>query len=294
MSGQGLRAPRPPRAFLLATGEEIPAGHSLRARLLVLELRLGEVNRPALTRCQEDAEQGQFALAMGGYLEWIAARYEEIQNNLKTRVRELRDQNHMISSHARLPGMLAELMGGWQVFLQFALEAGAIDGAARANLEERGQRAFVEVAAMQARYHQASDPALRFMGLLQAALVAGAVHVAGRNGGAPENPERWGWQSRPDGFLPKGERIGWIVGSDLFLEPTASYHAAQRMAGSERLPIGARTLRHRLHEQNLLLSVDAGREMLLVRRVFDGCSRQVLHLNAADVVGLANREDGPL
>jgi hypothetical protein len=37
----------------------------------------------------------------------------------------------------------------------------------------------------------------------------------------------------------------------------------------ERLPVSALTLRHRLREHGLLASIDAGRQMLLVRRTLD-------------------------
>jgi hypothetical protein len=70
----------------------------------------------------------------------------------------------------------------------------------------------------------------------------------------------------------------------VFLEPTASYEVAQIVAGAERLPIGAQTLRHRLREQGLLASVDVGRQMLLVRRILEGVSKQVLHLEASDLM----------
>jgi len=55
MGGRGqLRSPRPPRALLLATGEEVPRGHSLRARLLIVELRPGDVDQAMLKRCQRN------------------------------------------------------------------------------------------------------------------------------------------------------------------------------------------------------------------------------------------------
>jgi hypothetical protein len=58
MGGQTrLRAPRPPRALVLATGEDVPRGHGLRARLLILELRPGEVDRVALTSWKSYALQ---------------------------------------------------------------------------------------------------------------------------------------------------------------------------------------------------------------------------------------------
>jgi hypothetical protein len=123
MGGQGqLRSPRPPRALMLATGEEVPPGHSLRARLLIVELRPGEVDRAALCRCQVAGQQGKLAAAMGGYVAWIAGRYEELQERLHSRVNELRSLAHASSLpvHARLPTTLAELQGGWEIWLQFA------------------------------------------------------------------------------------------------------------------------------------------------------------------------------
>jgi hypothetical protein len=55
--------PRPPRALLLATGEEVPKGRSLRARLLIIPVRAGEVDPILLSKCQDDAQQGGFAAA---------------------------------------------------------------------------------------------------------------------------------------------------------------------------------------------------------------------------------------
>ena len=55
--------------------------------------------------------------------------------------------------------------------------------------------------------------------------------------------------------------------------------------GSERFPLSEQTLRHRLREHGLLASIDAGRQMLQVRRILEGSPRQVLHLNADDLMG---------
>jgi hypothetical protein len=35
-----------------------------------------------------------------------------------------------------------------------------------------------------------------------------------------------------------------------------------------------------------LVSIDVGRQMLLVRRTLEGCPRQVLHLKASDLASL--------
>jgi hypothetical protein len=74
------------------------------------------------------------------------------------------------------------------------------------------------------------------------------------------------------------------VGHELFLDPAARYHIAQQVAGGHPLLISDQTLRHRLHQRRLLATVDAGRQMLLVRRTLEGRPRQVLHLKASDLI----------
>jgi hypothetical protein len=91
MSGDGrLHTPQPPRALVLATGEEAPKGRSLRARLLMVELGLGDVDSGRLNECQQAARQGRFAGAMAGFLSWIAGQYEQVQQRLCGRVEEIR------------------------------------------------------------------------------------------------------------------------------------------------------------------------------------------------------------
>src|SRR5262249_31342365 len=106
---------------------------------------------------------------MGAYLAWLARDYEQRQAHLRHRVGELRNCVQEDSSlvHARLPGIIAELHGSWELWLQFAGEVGAIQAAERIELEQRGKRALREVAALQSCYHQPSDPALRFLSLVR-------------------------------------------------------------------------------------------------------------------------------
>jgi len=129
------------------------------------------------------------------------------------------------------------------MFLQFAFEVGAIDGAEQKKLEQRSSRALEELEVLQAKYHPASDPALRFVALLQAALKCGRAHVADRQGRAPDQAERLGWQRTPTGraWVGLGTRIGWVTRNEVFLEPEASYQVAQSLAGTERLPVSEQT-----------------------------------------------------
>ena len=291
MNGHGrLQAAEPPRGLILATGEEVPRGQSLRARLLIVEVGPGEVNKAHLRECQISAQEGHLATAMGAFLAWIASRHEELQRRLRSRAIELRSQYHCGGTHARLPAALAELRGGWEIYLEFARDCGAIAKAEATELERRGMSAFEELSRRQAQYQQDRDPAWRFLALLRAALVSGHAHVANRHGRIPVTPSLWGWRSASSGaWKPQGRRVGWIAEDDLFLDSSASYTVAQQIAGSERLPIGEQTLRHRLQVNGILASVDAGRQMLLVRRTLEGSPRQVLHLKAGDLLTLEQR-----
>ena len=250
MSGNGhLRSSHPPRALLLATGEEVPRGQSLRARLLIVEVAPGDVDRATLNECQQAGQQGILSSAMGAYLNWIAGRYEEIQRRLKARAQELQNL-YSDAVHARLPGTLAELHSGFEIWLQFALEVGSITTTEHSQLAQRNGAALHELATLQTKFHLASDPAVRFLSLLRAALSSGHAHVADRTGKTPESPECWGWRRKLSNrtWIPQGVRVGWLTGSDLFLDPILSYQIVQQIAGAERLPISEQTLRHRLNE----------------------------------------------
>src|SRR5262249_23157262 len=79
-----LRPERRPRGLVLSTGEEIPNGKSLRARVLLQEVVEGDIQVASLTKCQRDAAEGLYAAAMAGYLRWLAGRYGEVRASLKS------------------------------------------------------------------------------------------------------------------------------------------------------------------------------------------------------------------
>lgn len=72
-----LRPAKPPRGLVLSTGEDVPRGQSLRARLLVLDVAPGDFGpqppdpNPALSECQQDAITGktppQWPASSGGW-----------------------------------------------------------------------------------------------------------------------------------------------------------------------------------------------------------------------------------
>src|ERR1017187_4733111 len=160
-----LRAAQAPRGLVLGTGEEVPQGQSIRARLVILELGAGEVDRGWLSRCQQAGRDGRLAASMGGFVRWVAGQYEGLQRRLDQRVVQIRSQSCGDWGHARTPAAMAELQGGWEIFLQFAMEVGALSRAEKEQLQRRGEGALGDLAQRQAQYQAGSDPAWRFVAL---------------------------------------------------------------------------------------------------------------------------------
>ncbi len=294
-SDTSLKLPKPPRGMVLSTGEEIPAGHSLRARVVVLELFKGQISVSDLSRCQADARDGAYSATMAGFVRWIAARYESTTSRLLTRATELRDQASNEWGHRRTASNLAQLMAGMEVFLAFAEDVGIVGEKEAAALGDRCWNGLREAAGKQERHVRAADPVTLFLDLVRAALASGSAHLAAADGGPPDDAIAAGWRDRSGGagepdYREQGARIGWIKGSDVFLEPRAAHQAAQRMAADgERLGISPDTLGARLSQAGVLKSEDEKRGKHVIRRTLQGTRQNVLHLDYPLLLNGAHR-----
>ena len=86
-----MRAAKSPRGLVLSTGEEIPRGQSLRARMHIGEISPGDIDPIELTRCQQDARDGKYAAAMAGFIAWLAPHYGRMKERLRSEADELRN-----------------------------------------------------------------------------------------------------------------------------------------------------------------------------------------------------------
>jgi len=294
-SDSSPRPLKPPRGLIVATGEDLPRGESLGARLFVVEFRKGDVDVIALTACQADAASGLYASAMAGYVRWLASRYEEVSAHLSDEVRELRAAATRPGVHPRTPDITANVALGLRHFIAFAQDAGALTEKEAEALWERGWAALTEVAAQQATHIGAAEPAGLFVRLLSAAITSGRAYVEAPDGGGPANPQAWGWREDRGEWRPQGNLVGWLDGEDLYLQPDASFAAAQAMGIGTRdeIAVSSYTLRKRLHERGLLASVDATRDRLTVRHILGGTRRAVLHLRAESLTGDDGADDDP-
>jgi hypothetical protein len=285
-----LREPKPPRGLILSTGEDVPRGQSIRARLLVVEMAGDDLDWSGLAVHQQNAASGRFAEALAGFVQYLAGEGAAFRAEHRTRVRRLRDEATRSDQHRRTPVIIAELAAGWDAFLTFANACGAITAEESGALHRRTWQALGAAAAAQAAHQRAAEPAGRFIELLRAAFVSGRAHVASAYGTGPADHSLWGWREvdTRDGteLRPLGNQIGWVSGEDLYLEPAAAFAIAQRLAQEtgEGFAITMRTLHKRLSERGFLKSVPETRESLAIRKVLAGQRRNVLHLDTAPFV----------
>ncbi len=284
-----LRPARPPRGLMLSTGEEVPRGQSLRARMLVLELGPSDLNWKLLTSCQQDAARGVYAKALAGFVRWMAPRHNAIHYQLPTRMRELRRQALQSGTHKRTPEIVANLALGLRHWLEYARQANAIGEAEAKAIWRRCWSGLGQAAAVQRNHQKTSEPTRRYLELLNAAIACGRAHVADPTGTCPKHPEAWGWREVIVGnegitdWRPSGEKVGWLDANHLFLEPAAAYATAQKLARDQgdTLTVDEHTLRRRLAEKGLLVttSTSTSRETITVRRKLERRRREVLHLS---------------
>src|SRR5439155_983782 len=85
------------------------------------------------------------------------------------------------------------------------------------------------------------------------AMSSGRAHVAAPDGNRPNaGGGAWGWRLNAYGtHEPMGDRVGWLDGEDLYLDPDAAYAAVQRLGQEigDRIALTPQTLRKRLKER---------------------------------------------
>jgi hypothetical protein len=252
----------------------------------------GDLDWRRLTAAQADAAAGLYAQALAAFLQWLAPRYGAVADHLRRAGAKARaEAMQSAMGHRRTPDIVAHLWAALDLWLTFAVEMDAVTEDQGHGLRDRAWRALGEAARRQRAEQEAAEPTRRFVELLRASLVAGKGHLANPKGedpglGNPDRAKGFGWTVRAtdNTHLPQGERIGWVDGPDLYLEPEVSFKVVQQFgqAGGEGLSIGSKTLAKRLADQKLLVSSDRA-DRHTVRKTLEGQRQEVLHLRVTAV-----------
>lgn len=308
-----LRGARHPRGSLLITAEDTPPGESILPRAVLMEVPArgtpGGVDLARLTRAQAAGRAGLHAQTMAAFVQHLAQDPAGAAARADATFQSWRTRLSVGATHLRTPSNLAQVAVGWEEFLHFAVLAGALSQPEAAALRARVGLALERAVGSQNEQQAATDQIERFRRLTLSALGAGQAHVANMSGDDPTGGEGglgWRKEERPSGsdtatvLKAHGQRIGWIEGGNLYLEPETAVRVANAAAGmfGEGVAVKPKTLGRRLAEAGLLASKDAdGRNT--VRRTIEGAEQRVLHLRAdflrgASDAGAAGQSELPL
>lgn len=294
----GTRRPeRPPKAQIAATGEDVPPGESLRARLTITTVDAGAIDVGKLTEAQQRGAAGVYALAMAGYVRYLADRLDVdagYTDGLREQIAGLRAElSKATGGHARVPEATAGLLTGFHQFLGFAVTVGAFTSDEATSQMDKAKTALLQVAVEQSAYTRGMSVAEVYLRALASALVSGAVHLADQETGRePADPERWGWEAHSVGYgttayRAKGKCLGWISSSgDVLLHPDVAYEVARDHAGRAAEPLATTkvTIHKRLKEGGHLASTGENDRPTLRRRIAGG-NKRVLHVRAERITG---------
>lgn len=292
---QTMRPLKPPRAQVLSTGEDVPPGESLRARLTITTVDARAIDPGELAIAQQRAAAGVYDLAMAGYVRWLADRQDTDPGYMETVRQQIAARRAELtagSGHLRVPEAAAGLLTGWRQWLEYAVAIGALSTRTAKAAMAKAVTAMRQVSADQAAYATAMRVAEVYLVALAAALTGGNAHLADlQTGQAPlADPASWGWESYRSGgeecWRSRGTRVGWVsrVG-EVYLDADSAYEVARSHAGKAAQPLATTkvTIHKRLREGGYLVSTDAGQ--LTVVRTVAGKRRRVLHVHAAHLTG---------
>ncbi len=265
-----------PRGLVISTGEQVPDGESVSARLFTLELHPGDVNMERLSAAQVEA--WRYPHALSGYLLWLAGQWPALAENLPADQREMRDRARVKLSgiHLRLPEALSQLYMGLDLGLKYAVEVGALSDAERVAWLGRGWEALRSGAEAQAARVEKERPTMRFLEVLTGLLAQGKVHL-----------EHKGGKAKIGGGTANDELLGWYDEERLYLLFDAAYNRVARFLRDEgaALSVKQTSLRKYLIEEGILLPPENdkdGRTTDVIR--IGGTIRRVACLLRSEVI----------
>jgi hypothetical protein len=287
-----LQVTKYPRGTVVVTGETGPPSGDQAAtgRTLIIKIvadnhnagSLGTLDKVILRACSNDARDGLYALAMAGFLRFIAPGYQTIRKELRRRVDcltdEIRAEVNAEELHHRTPEIVADLLVAFEEFLRYALHVQAITSEAAERYKTVIRESLIKLANDQREHHRTTDPIEQFQTQLAACLASGNAGLVMLDGKPPEGLEAaCGWKQDLDGRSWRNEfkwKIGWIEDRTIYLLMDNAYAAAASIAP---LSTDKNALSRRLKDRGLLLRTE-GPARNTIKKTCERTSYRVLVL----------------
>lgn len=230
------------RCAVLSSAEYAPSDTGARERALVVPMPWG--SRPPVELIAAEQARG---VARSTFMAWV------IQQTARASDDELRAWLGPVEATCaegiraqgfspRTADHVSKLLAGWSWTLKCLVEAGVLSETEReAWWCERVWPAAVEAAEADTDPETDTTPAEQLVRLLGEALGRGYVadYAVPDRHPVSVDPRGCGWVQMGDTdiFRPSGERLGWIKGDRVWLDPAAAFAAAQKVAADEGVQI---------------------------------------------------------
>lgn len=272
-----------PRGVILSTGEDTPEGHSVRGRMMIMELTPGDITANRLTLCQKNRRlYPATTAALVQHLAKSPANLDAQADFLRSKFLEI--------GHSRTPTMLARLSVAIDHVLTWMQTAADLEPKYVEALKNDARASIVEAGRTQKQYLEAADPCECFCNTIRQILATGLGHLRTINGGIPSKATTLGWVSEQSmGDVPtyksRGICLGWInwAKGEVFIEHNAGYALIKKVGGAD-LGLTKQTLLKRLKDAGLLTRVEDDRQRNTVRITAEEHPRTVLAMPITEVL----------
>ena len=280
MADQSLSASKPPRSLALISGEDMPnIRESGEARYYVIQIGPNEIpTEDVMTYMQDRAAEGVLAHTMRKYIEWLAPQMDDLPDKLAARFKHLRSEfQKMNIGHSRAPGTIAHLVIGYEMYMRFMVESGAVD-------DPDGEISKMEIAdavrdiisnsRAQSRDSKQERPSRMFLNTIGEMLLTREASVVDLTDATAKNS-------------PGKGHIGWMDALYYYLIPDTSYRMVCEFftKKGEAFPLSTRMLHRQMSEDNLLVGGSDGKNTRVKR--IDGKNARLLWIPRANIDGPA-------
>jgi hypothetical protein len=182
------RRQRPPRGLVIATAENPLIGQSIVGRMIYVPVEPGQVIRrndgaeTALDAAQQQAMDGLYAQAMAGYVAWLTERWEELEADLPSRIRQASRAARGLfpPGQSRLTDYYGLLVTAIQLALTYAADAGVLTQDDVETLGEVYRLQLIDLLRSQSERVASESPVVKFFEALEDLLAQKKVYFAPR------------------------------------------------------------------------------------------------------------------
>lgn len=230
-----------PRGMLFITGEDLPGGQSTLARLAVIEVTKGDIDKLKLAKLQTKLDI--LPSAMTSYILWLQGQLEEIKADFKKQFVMLRQKAYRDDNHSRMPEVVAFLQFGLSTSLNWMVDKGVIDEKRAKELASKGWEIFISLATRHSKRISQDNPVSMFKEVVGTLLIQGRARVEPKSG-YPENKI----------IITGTELIGYEDDTFYYFLPTALWHMISQYYNTEgkHFPVTKNTLYEMLKNKGMV------------------------------------------